>query len=121
VRKTSARRILPGNQHVGFILTPFLILLRPVRHRTHHLGVPYFFEPQGKWRRLYNFALSLSTSNFQSVDTLSHWLKVHERLHAGTLTMTPARPGRLVPNAELTLLHAWTLVTAVVSFAAVYA
>lgn len=82
--------------------------------------VPYFFEPQGKWRRLYNIALSLGTSHFQPGDTLSHWLKVHQRLHSGTLSIIPARRDRIVPNFEHMLLHAWTLVTGLISFAAVY-
>jgi hypothetical protein len=82
--------------------------------------VPYFFEPRGKWRRLYNVALSLGTSNFQPGDTLARWLKVHQRLHTGTLSVLRPRSTRIVPNLEHTLLHAWTLITAVVSFAAVY-
>ena len=83
--------------------------------------IPYFAEPQGKWRGVYNFALSLGTSNFQAGDALSHWLEVHRRLHTGTLSIVPRKPKRVVPNLEHTLLHAWTLVTAVVSFRAIYA
>lgn len=82
--------------------------------------VPYFFEPQGKCRRLYNLVLSLGTSDFRPGDTLSHWLKVHQRLHSGTWSIVPEKINRVVPNLEHTLLHAWTLVTALVTFAAVY-
>jgi hypothetical protein len=83
--------------------------------------VPYFFEPTGGLRRAYNCALAVATSNFQPGDTLSHWLKIHERLHAGTFSFLHVRRGRIVPNLEHTLLHAWTLVTALVTFRAVSA
>jgi hypothetical protein len=83
--------------------------------------IPYLVEPRGKWRRVYNFALSLGTSNFEPGDTLSRWLQVHQRLHADTLSIVPRKPGRVVPNLEHTLLHIWTLVTAVISFRAIYA
>jgi hypothetical protein len=81
--------------------------------------VPYFVVPSGRWRKPYNLALSLSTSNFQRGDTLHHWLAVHERLYAGTLTLLPRRVGRIVPNLEHTVLHAWTLVTALATLQAV--
>jgi hypothetical protein len=83
--------------------------------------IPYFLVPSGIWRRVYNVALAVSTSNFQPGDTLTHWLGVHQRLHAGTVTILPRRAGRIVPNLEHTLLHGWTLITAVVTFRAVYA
>jgi hypothetical protein len=82
--------------------------------------VPYFVVPSGVWRRVYNAALAIGTSNFKAGDTLSHWLAVHQRLHAGTITIIPKLPGRIVPNLEHMLLHMWTLVTAVASFTAVF-
>jgi len=77
--------------------------------------IPYFTIPRGAWRQIYNRALSLSTSNFETGDTLEHWRAVYDRLHAGTTTFLPGRPGRIVPNVEHTILHAWTLVTAIVT------
>jgi hypothetical protein len=83
--------------------------------------VPYFVVPQGGWRRIYNTALAIGTSDFQSGDTLTHWIGVYERLHAETLTILPRRAGRIVPNVEHMILHAWTLVTAVATLRAVCA
>ena len=82
--------------------------------------VPYLTVPSGRWRKAYNFLLSLATSNFQSGDTLEHWYAIHKRIHAGTLTFVPHRAGRIVPNLEHTLLHAWTLVTAITTLVAFY-
>jgi hypothetical protein len=75
--------------------------------------VPYFTEPRDAWRRLYNGLLAAGTSNFEPGDTLSHWLAIHERIHAGTITVLPRRSRRIVPNLEHMILHAWTLITAV--------
>jgi hypothetical protein len=83
--------------------------------------IPYLVVPSGRSRKAYNLALSFSTSNFERGDALDHWLAVHERLHAGTLTLLRRRVGRIVPNLEHTLLHAWTLVTALVTLRAVNA
>jgi hypothetical protein len=83
--------------------------------------VPYLVVPRGAWRRLYNAALALGTSSFEPGDTLNRWRAAHERLHRGTLTVLPDRAGRIVPNLEHMLLHAWTLVTAVVTYRTVYA
>ena len=83
--------------------------------------VPYFVVPKGVWRRVYNIALAIGTSNFQSEDTLTQWIAIHQRLHAETVTILPRRAGRIVPNLEHTILHVWTLVTALVTFRAVYA
>jgi len=83
--------------------------------------IPYAFTPHGFWRRIYNIALVLGTLNFEPGDTLNRWLAVHERVHRGTLTVLPHRSGRIVPNLEHMLLHAWTLLTALATFAAVYA
>jgi hypothetical protein len=77
--------------------------------------IPYLTVPAGRWRTIYNLLLSLATSNFEPGDTLDHWIKIHDRIHRGTLTFLPARAGRVVPNLEHTLLQAWTLVTAVVT------
>lgn len=77
--------------------------------------VPYFTVPTGQWRRVYNRLLALATSNFERSDTLNHWIEIHRRLHRGTITLLPLRDDRPVPNLEHTLLHAWTLVTAVLT------
>jgi|SRR5581483_308445 len=77
--------------------------------------IPYFTVPTGRWRVAYNRALSLATSNFEEGDTLNHWVAIYERLHRSTITWLPARAGRPVPNLEHTILHAWTLVTAVIT------
>ena len=74
--------------------------------------VPYFTLPKGKWRRAYNAALSLATSNFEPGDALNHWIAVHERIHSSTLFVLPRRNGHIVPNLEHVILHCWTLVTA---------
>ena len=75
--------------------------------------IPYFAFPQGRWRIVYNRLLSLATSNFAPGDTLSHWVTIHQRLHADTITLLPLRDQRPVPNLEHMILHFWTLVTAV--------
>lgn len=77
--------------------------------------VPYLTVPAGRWRRIYNFLLAAATSNFAPGDTLENWIAVYRRLHRGTITFLPAREDRPVPNLEHTLLHAWTLVTAIVT------
>jgi hypothetical protein len=81
--------------------------------------VPYFVVPQGAWRRAYNLALGLGTSDFQPGDTLGRWQAIHARIHAGTTTVLPRRAGRITPNLEHMLLHAGTLVTAIVTLHAV--
>ncbi len=73
--------------------------------------IPYFSVPTGRWRRVYNGLLRLATSNFETGDTLDHWRAIHQRLHPGTITLLPARPERITPNLEPTLLHALTVVT----------
>lgn len=77
--------------------------------------VPYFTEPSGRWRIVYNRLLAGATSNFQPGDTLDHWKVIYHRLHRGTIGFLPARGDRPVPNLEHTILHAWTLVTAIVT------
>lgn len=77
--------------------------------------VPYFTVPSGNWRAVYNRMLSFSTSNFEKGDTLEHWVAIYNQVHRGTITLMPARDNRPVPNLEHTILHAWTLVTAVVT------
>lgn len=83
--------------------------------------IPYFTLPSGWWRRPYNYLLSLATSNFEKGDTLDHWLGIYNRLHRGTITILPDRPGRVVPNLEHTILHGWTLVTAIVTWVGYFA
>jgi len=79
--------------------------------------IPYFFVPAGGGRRLYNLLLGVATSDLSGGDTLQRWLAIHQRIHAGTITPLPIRAGRIVPNLEHTILHLWTLVTAVVTLA----
>lgn len=80
--------------------------------------VPYLSVPAGRWRGVYNRLLALATSNFAAGDTLDHWVKIHRRLHADTITLLAARENRPVPNLEHTILHAWTLITAVATLLA---
>ena len=80
--------------------------------------IPYLTVPSGRWRGIYNCLLACATSNFEKGDTLTHWCDIHKRLHRGTITFLPIRDDRPVPNLEHTILHAWTLITAVVTTAA---
>lgn len=75
--------------------------------------IPYLTVPSGRWRRIYNCLLAVSTSSFKKGDVLDHWCEIHNRLHRGTITILPARGNRPVPNLEHMILHAWTLITAV--------
>lgn len=75
--------------------------------------VPYLTVPAGRWRVIYNRLLACATSNFEKGDTLAHWLKIYNHLHRGTITVLPLRGDRPVPNLEHTILHAWTLITAI--------
>lgn len=77
--------------------------------------IPYFTTPTGAWRRAYNRALALATSNFEPGDTLDHWVAIYNRLHRDTITFLPRCAGRPVPNLEHTILHAGTLVTALLT------
>ena len=74
--------------------------------------VPYLTVPSGRWRGIYNRLLSFATSNFEEGDTLDRWRDTYNRLHRGTITVLPAQGERPVPNLEHTILHAWTLITA---------
>jgi hypothetical protein len=74
--------------------------------------VPYLTVPSGRWRVIYNRLLSIATSHFEPGDTLEHWIAIYNRLHRGTIALLPARGDRPVPNLEHTILHAWTLITA---------
>jgi hypothetical protein len=80
--------------------------------------VPYFTVPSGRWRSVYNRLLSVATSHFSKGDTLDHWTAIYQRLHRGTITFLPMRDDRPVPNLEHTILHAWTLFTAIVTLLA---
>lgn len=77
--------------------------------------VPYFFDPRGIFRKVYNVVLAVGTSNFEKGDPLCHWKVIHERIHSETISLLPVRAGRIRPNLEHTLLHSWTLLTAVVT------
>jgi hypothetical protein len=80
--------------------------------------IPYFTVPKGRWRRVYNLLLSVGTSDFASTDTLDHWLAVHHRVHGNTICILPRRSGHITPNLEHMMLHGWTLITGLVTFAA---
>jgi hypothetical protein len=77
--------------------------------------IPYLTVPGGRWRQIYNRLLAYATSNFEKGDTLDNWIAIYNRLHRGTITILPIRANRPVPNLEHTLLHAGTLVTALVT------
>jgi hypothetical protein len=74
--------------------------------------VPYFVCLSGLWRKMYNVALALGTSDFAPGDTLARWERVYERIHAKTITLLPRRKAHITPNLEHMILHAGTLVTA---------
>ncbi len=80
--------------------------------------IPFFTAPRGRWRAIYNRLLAIATSNFDSGDTLSHWVDIHQRLHSQTITILPRRDGRPAPNVEHMILHALTLLTAIVTLLA---
>ena len=80
--------------------------------------VPYIMTPTGGWRRAYNFLLSCATSDFSEGDALVRWESIYERLHGGTLTFLPNRGAKIVPNLEHSILHLWTLLTAICTFLA---
>ena len=82
--------------------------------------IPYLIVPKGIWRRAYNGALAVATSNFESGDTLTHWEAIYRRIYAGTISFLPERSGRVRPNLEHTLLHVATLTTALLTLKAVY-
>jgi hypothetical protein len=77
--------------------------------------IPYLTVPSGNWRVIYNRLLGLATSNFEKGDTLDHWHETYSRIHRQTITILPRRGDRPVPNLEHTILHAWTLITAIVT------
>jgi hypothetical protein len=77
--------------------------------------IPYFTVPVAQSRVIYNFLLSCVTSDFSDADALTRWYGTYRRLHADTIMFLPAREGRPVPNVEHTILHVWTLVTAIIT------
>ena len=82
------------------------------------LWIPFFTVPTGRWRTIYNRLLAFATSDFERGDALNRWVGIYERLHQDTITFLPRRAGRPVPNLEHTILHLWTLVTAVATLVA---
>lgn len=70
------------------------------------------------YRTIFNWLLRISTSNFEKGDALDHWVAIHQRLHCDTITFLPHRAGRPVPNLEHMILHALTLVTALLTLMA---
>jgi hypothetical protein len=81
--------------------------------------VPYFSAPSGRWLRVYNFLLSVATTNFSEANPLAGWTDRHVRMHRSTITLLPRGRGPIVPNLEHTILHVWTAVTAITTLAAV--
>lgn len=79
--------------------------------------VPYLTTPSGRWRDVYNRLLAGATLDFEKGDGLARWQATYNRLHRGTITILPARGDRPVPNLEHTILHGWTLITAIVTAA----
>jgi hypothetical protein len=77
--------------------------------------VPYFTTPSGRGRDVYNRLLAFATLDFEKGDGLARWQATYDRLHRGTMTILPQRANRPVPNLEHMILHAWTLITAIVT------
>ena len=80
--------------------------------------VPCLSVPTGRWRLVYNRLLSVLTSHSEPGDTLDHWVAIHERIHSGTFSLVPKRPGRITPNLEHMILQILTLVTAILTLVA---
>jgi hypothetical protein len=77
--------------------------------------VLYLTEPKGRWRTLHNRLLGAVMFNDPRADTTARWMEFYNRLHRDTIKILPPRGDRPVPNLEHTILHAWTLVTAIVT------
>jgi hypothetical protein len=77
--------------------------------------VLYLTEPKGRWRVIYNRVLGAVMFNDPKGDAISRWHEIYNRLHRGTIKVLPPCGDRPVPNFEHTILHAWTLVTAIVT------
>jgi hypothetical protein len=77
--------------------------------------IPYLTTPRGCWRSIYNWLLACATSNFGKGDTLVQWQEIHQRLYRGTISVVSDRGKGIVPNLEHTVLHVWTLITAIVT------
>lgn len=75
--------------------------------------IPYLTAPSGRWLGVYNFLLSVATTSFGQRDALADWAERHVRLHSRTITPWPPGRGPVLPNLEHTILHAWTVVTAI--------
>ena len=82
--------------------------------------VPYLKASTGGWRWIYQHLLLLATLDFEPGDRVARWENAYERLHRGTITPLPARGNRPVPNLEHMILQAWTLLTALVTAAALF-
>ena len=80
--------------------------------------IPYLADPSGRARRVYNVLLAVATMSYGERDALADWTRRHRRLHAGTVTPLPAGRGPITPNLEHMILHALTVLTAVVTAAA---
>jgi hypothetical protein len=77
--------------------------------------VLYLTEPTGRWKTIYNRVLGAVMFNDPRADASRRWLEYYNRLHRDTVKVLPKRGDRPVPNLEHTILHAWTLVTAIVT------
>lgn len=77
--------------------------------------VPYLTVPTGRWRVVYNRLLGAVMFNNPKVDAITRWIDGYNRVFRETIIVLPARGDRPVPNLEHTILHAWTLITAIVT------
>jgi hypothetical protein len=77
--------------------------------------LPYLTTPSGRWLAVYNRLLSFATSDFSPGDVSTRWRQIYNRLHRETTRFLPDRGNRVVPNLEHSILHAWTLITALVT------
>jgi hypothetical protein len=81
----------------------------------------YLTVPKGRWRQIYNRLLGAVMFNDPRADAISRWQEFYDRLHRDTIKILPRRGDRPMPNLEHTILHAWTLLTAVVTTIAYFA
>jgi hypothetical protein len=77
--------------------------------------VPYLTVPSGWWGEIYKRVLGAVMFNDPKADALTRWQEIYNRLHRHTIAILPPIGDRPRPNLEHTILHAWTLVTALVT------
>jgi hypothetical protein len=77
--------------------------------------VPYLTVPTGCWRVFYNHLLGAVMFTSPKEDAMALWLDGYNRVFRETVKVLPSRGDRPVPNLEHTILHAWTLITAILT------